>query len=270
MIIDAVYQYIEKKYQGDFGNLHITDVRIGVFLCAIKLSNGFVGVASVIHSDEIHQVEKKDRDFGDFTPLKIIGKKISDLFKYEKSTATAQILKIASLNAYFQGLLNNGQYKFLEKTDPIDILKFSEYKNVVMIGAFSSYIRKISESGTHLSVLELDENAFLPHQKQFYIPSEKYKELLPEADMIIITGLTLVNNTFDGLLEHIPESSKSIMIGPSASMVPDIFFKKGIDMIGGTFITDSEKLFALAGQGAAGYHLFEYCAEKITVINEQN
>lgn len=270
MIINEVYKHIEEKYHGDFGKLHISDVRIGVFLCAIKLSNGLVGVASVIQSDEIHQVEKKDRDFGEFAPLKITGKKIFDLFKYEKDTSIVRVLKIASLNAYFQGLLINGKYKFLKKTDPIDILNFSDYKNVVMIGAFTSYIRKIAESGTHLRVLELDEKSFLPHQKQFYEPAENYIAILPEADLIIITGLTLVNNTFDGLLQYVPESSKSILIGPSASMVPDLFFNLGIDILGGILITDSEKLFELASQGATGYHLFEYCAEKITVINEQN
>lgn len=270
MIINEVYKSIEEKYHGEFGNLHISDVIIGVFLCAIKLSNGLVGVASVIQSDEIHQVEKKDRDFGEFTPLKITGKKISDLFKFEKDTSIVRVLKIASLNAYFQGLLSKGKYKFLKKTDPIDIFNFSDYMNVVMIGAFTSYITKIAESGTHLRVLELDEKSFLPHQKQFYEPAENYIAILPESDLIIITGLTLVNNTFDGLLQYIPVSSKSILIGPSASMVPDLFFKIGIDMIGGTYITDSEKLFELASQGATGYHLFEYCAEKITVINEQN
>lgn len=268
MFIDEVYKYIEEEYQGDFGNLHIVEVRIGLFLCAIKLSNDFVGVAGVIRGDEIHQIEKKDRDFGVFTPLKIAGKKISDLFKFDKDTATVRVLKIASLNAYFQSLLIKGKYNFLAKTDPIDILNLSRYKNVVMIGAFTSYIRKISEFGINLHVLELDENAFLPLYKKYYVPPEKYKELLPEADLVIITGLTLVNNTFDGLIQYIPKSSQSMIIGPSASIVPDLFFENGINMVGATFINDNKKLFELVGQGAAGYHLFEYCAEKITVFND--
>jgi uncharacterized protein len=268
MFIDQVYLYIEEKYHGDFGKLHIVDVRIGVFLCAIKLSNGFAGVASVIQNDEIHQIEKKDRDFGDFTPLQISGKSISDLFKQEKITNTVQVLKIAALNAYFQGLLAEGKYKFIRNTDPFDMLNLHDYKKIVMIGAFNSYIKKISETDIDLKVLELDEKAFLPHQKQFFEPAENFREVLPQADLIIITGLTLVNNTFDGLLKYIPLSSKTIITGPSASIIPDLFFKNGIDMIGGILIFDEEKLFDLASQGAAGYHLFEYCAEKITLINE--
>jgi hypothetical protein len=38
-------------------------------------------------------------------------------------------------------------------------------------------------------------------------------------------------------------------------------------MIGGTMITKPEILFPMVSQGAAGYHLFEYCAEKITIYN---
>ncbi|MEZ4908297.1 MAG: DUF364 domain-containing protein [Saprospiraceae bacterium] len=268
MFIDKVYNYIQEKYNAEFGELVITEVRIGVFLAAVRLSNDLVGVASVINNDEIHQVEKKDRDFGQFSPLHIIGYKVSDLFEFSKNTALTQILKIAVLNVYFNGILNSGEYNYIKKTDPIDIIELNDYNNIVMVGAFNSYIRKISESGCNLRVLELDENAFMPHHKKFYVPADQYKNILPEADLIIVTGLTLVNNTFDDLLKYIPKESMSVVIGPSASMVPDIFFRNDINMIGGTLITDVDKLFQLVSQGAAGYHLFEYCAEKITLINE--
>jgi uncharacterized protein len=267
MFIDRVFQLAQKKSNDAFGQLFIEDVRIGVFLVAVKMSNGFYGTASVIHSNEVHQVTKKQRDFGDFTPMHIIGKTVGELFAFPKNTAIVQMLRIATLNAYFHQLLHQNAYSFSNQTDPIDTLDFQQFPKIVMVGAFNSYIHKIAATASQLQVLELNEEAFLPEHQKFFVPADRYKEVIPQADLVIMTGLTLVNNTFDDLLQSIKPSSKSVLIGPSASIPPELFFEHHISMIGGTMITKPEFLFSMVGQGAAGYHLFEYCAEKITIFN---
>ena len=267
MFIDTVYQNIEKKFNAELGNLTISDVRIGSFMGAVKLSDGSYGMASTIQDSEIH-CDKKDRDFGAFTPLQIVGHKVSELFNHNKNSAIVQILKIAVLNAYFQRFVTNKTYKIIRNTDPIDMLDLNDYKSITMVGAFHSYINKISKFENNLQVLELNKKAFLPHHQKYYVPAKRFKEIIPTSDLVIITGLTLVNNTFDNLLSVISPTSKSIIIGPSSSIIPDLFFEQNIDIIGGTFITKPELLFPLVSQGAAGYHLFKYCAEKICILNE--
>jgi len=267
MFIDTVYQNIEKKFNAELGNLTIIDVRIGSLMGAVKLSDNSYGMASAIQDSEIH-CDKKNRDFGNFTPLQIVGHKVSELFKHDKNSATVQILKIAVLNAFFQKFAKTNTYKIIRNTDPIDILDLNKYKSIAMVGAFHSYINKISKFNNNLQVLELNKQAFLPHHQKYYVPAEKFREIIPASDLVIITGLTLVNNTFDNLLSVIPTTSKSIIIGPSSSIIPDLFFQKNIDIIGGTLITKPEILFPLVSQGAAGYHLFKYCAEKICILNE--
>lgn len=270
MFVQQVYQSVQEKTGNVFGKLTIDEVRMGIFLAVVKLSNGEMGVASVIDNHEVHQISKKNRDFGAFTPLQIAGKRVEELFAHPKNTALIQMLKIASLNAYFHELIHKNQYKILKNTDPVDTLNFSKFQSIVMVGAFNSYIQKITGTQANLQVLELNEEAFLPEHRSFFVPANRYSELIPKADLVIITGLTLVNNTFDALLHCIAPSSTSILIGPSASIPPELFFKNNISMIGGTMITEPEKLFDLASQGGAGYHLFEYCAEKITIVNEKN
>lgn len=268
MFIDKVYEIAQKKYGGELDDLSIVDVRIGSFLTGVKLSNGFMGMASVIQSNELHQVDKKDRDFGDFSPMHIIGKKISQLFEFPRNTSIIKVLKIASLNAYFHGNMEKGEYKIHNNIDPIDFVSLEAYKNIVMVGAFNSYIKKISKAQFPLRVLELDEKAFLPQHAHYYYPAEKYPEILPTADMTIITGLTLVNDTLEDLLKYLPPKSMNIIVGPSASVIPDLFFQNNIRLIGGTRITRPENIFDLISQGAAGYHLFEYGVEKITIAKE--
>ncbi|HAQ38825.1 MAG TPA: hypothetical protein DCQ58_09990, partial [Saprospirales bacterium] len=182
--------------------------------------------------------------------------------------ALVQTLKIAALNASFHGSLAKNKYVFLSKTDPVDLLDLNQYSNITMVGAFSAYIKKISGFQARLRVLEFSEDAFEPEHKNFFVPAGQFRDILPTSDLIIITGLTLVNNTFDELLSYIPAQTTSILIGPSAGIPPELFFENNIDMIGATRITKTELLFPLVSQGAAGFHLFEYCAEKITLRNE--
>jgi uncharacterized protein (DUF4213/DUF364 family) len=268
MFVNRVYALAQEKYDGELGRLHIEEVRIGTFLAGVKLSNGLFGVASVVNTHEIHQVEKKDRDFGDFTPLQIEGRTVARLFAHPKETSVVRVLRIAVLNAYFHRIVALGGYRIVRNADPVDQLALSGFRNVVMVGAFNSFIRKIAEAGCQLRVLELDEEAFLPHHKSYFVPADQYREVLPQADLVIVTGLTLVNNSFEEMVGFIPPAATSILIGPSASILPDLFFNMGIDLIGGTRITKPEKLFPLISQGAGGYHLFQYCAEKITICRE--
>jgi uncharacterized protein (DUF4213/DUF364 family) len=60
-----------------------------------------------------------------------------------------------------------------------------------------------------------------------------------------------------------------VITGPSSSMIPDVLFKQNVSILGGIRIIKPEQVFPLVGQGAAGYHLFEYCAEKICILNEK-
>jgi len=78
----------------------------------------------------------------------------------------------------------------------------------------------------------------------------------------------LANNTLDNLLEIIPQKSRVILVGPTSGLLPDVLFTRGVDIIGATRITDPDKMLELVAEGAAGFHLFNYCATKICIVNE--
>jgi uncharacterized protein (DUF4213/DUF364 family) len=136
------------------------------------------------------------------------------------------------------------------------------------VGAFHSYIGKIAETHNKLYVLELNENELTEQEKQFYVPALDYRRVLPESEIVIITGLTLVNNTIDNLLSAIPEKAIVIVVGPSGSTIPDILFANKVSIIGATRITKPDVLFDLVGEGGGGYHLFQYCAQKICILRD--
>jgi uncharacterized protein (DUF4213/DUF364 family) len=268
MILQKTYNLLKTKYNKQIEDLTISDVRIGVLLSAVLLSDGCCGVASTVIDLHAH-CDRKSRDFGDFSPLKIKGQKAISLFETDKESSLINTLKIAVLNAISSKLISTSHYKIIENTDPIDLIDLKSKKTITIVGGFQTYIQKISETNNKLYVLELNENALSKEQKQFYIPAEKYSDILPISDIVIITGLTLVNNTIDGLLSSVSPKAQVIVTGPSSSIIPDILFENKVNIIGATRVTDSDLLFSIVGEAGAGFHLFKYCAQKISILNEE-
>jgi len=267
MIITNTYGLLKTKYKDLIEKLEISEVLLGVHLSAVMLSDGSYGVAGTLTDSRLHP-EKKERDFSAFTPSRIRGQKVIDLFETTKKSATIDSLKIAVLNAISAKTLSNSTYKILEDTDPIDLINLDSQCTITIVGGFRGYIQKIAATRNKLHVLEIDEDVLSEEHKKFYVPAAQYESILPASDIVIITGLTLVNNSIDGLLSSILPGTQVIVTGPSSSIIPDILFENKVNIIGATRIVKPELLFPIVGEGGTGFHLFRYCAQKICVLNE--
>jgi uncharacterized protein len=267
MILDETYGLIKERYKRILTGLTIEEVRIGIYLTAVFLSDGSCGVAATLKDDPSH-CSKSNRDFGDFTPNRMKGQLVTKLFESEKLSGIIVTVRLAVLNALSSMMLAESGYKILIDTDPIDLIDLKPEKTVTIVGAFHSYIKKIAESGNKLYVLELNEDALSKEQKQYYVPAHDYEKVLNHSDIVIVTGSTLVNNTIDNLLHSVSRHSQVIVTGPSSSIIPDILFKNHVDMIGATRVTNAELLRSVVSEAGTGYHLFKYCAQKICILNE--
>ncbi|TVQ87123.1 MAG: hypothetical protein EA393_10890 [Bacteroidetes bacterium] len=267
MILQKTLELLKSKYSSHMDNLVISDVVMGMHLTAVKLSDGSHGIASTLQ-DRVYYSAGKKRDFGPFTPMQITGQKVMDLFETSQKSKITDTLKVAVLNAVSTKIIANGKYKVIENADPIDLLDLSHPRTITIVGAFHSYIEKLSDSGNRLFVLELNEDALGEEHKKHYVPATEYNKVIPGSDALIITGLTLVNNTIDELLLSVPENCRVVVTGPSGSIIPDVLFQHGVHIIGATRITKPLELFDVVAQGGSGYHLFRYCAEKICILND--
>ncbi|NSW94408.1 MAG: DUF364 domain-containing protein [Bacteroidales bacterium] len=267
MILRETVSLLKENYKAMLEDLTIVEVVSGIFLTAVRLSDNSCGVASTMTDN--FRCSKDKRDFGDFTPLKIRGQRVLDLFETNRESGAISTLRIAVLNAISSRLISDQTYRILSNTDPIDLIRPEPGKTITLVGAFQSYIGRIAESGAKLRVLEMDEKALSGGQEKFYVPAEEFKKIIPESDIVIITGMTLVNDTIDDLLAYVSRGSKVIVTGPSGSIIPDLLFKYNVSIIGATRITNPALLFQIAGEWGAGYHLFRYCAEKICILRHE-
>jgi uncharacterized protein len=265
MIIDQTYNLLLNRYKSAIAKLTVTDVRIGIYLTAVRMSDGSVGTSATL-TDDLPFCSKSNRDFGNFSPLKIRGKKVLDILETKKETGIISSLRIAVLNALSSKIISSGNYRIIEDFDPVQLVDLSSRKTITIVGAFHSYIRKISDTANKLFVLERNEEALPLEYKEFFVPAREFKTILPASDIVIITGQTLVNGTIDGLLAAIVPGTQVIVTGPSGSILPDILFENKVSIIGASRIIKPEIMFDIVSEGGTGFHLFEYCAQKICIL----
>lgn len=272
MIIDETIHLLEDKY-GSFQNIFLRKVIFGLHITAVELSEGQVGFSSTVPpaDSEVH-CRKDKRHFGPFTPTQFTGQSVKDLFAlpYERNLILS--LKAAVINALSFPFLGNNRGRLLAGADPVDLInrEWLSGKKVSLVGAFHSYIEKFAALDCQLKVLELNENALQDNEKQYFAPAPAFPYLLPESDLVVITGLTLVNQTFADLANVLSPNSLNIVTGPTSSFLPNALFNQKIHLVGGTRITQPDLLFQLAAEGGAGYHLFRYCAEKFALVENIN
>jgi len=267
MIIEQTYNLLKRKYGSGFKKLTISEVMIGLHLTAVRLSDNSIGTSTNI-SDTLPFCTKNNRDFGDFTPLRIKGQKVTDLLDTPKNSSTISSLKTAVLNAVSSTIISSGSYRIVENCDPIQLLDLGTNKTITIVGAFQSYILKISQTANKLYILELDENTIAAEHRKSFIPADEYRKVLQVSDIVIITGQTIVNKTIDDLLSAVSPKAKVAVTGPSSGIIPDILFENRVSIVGTMRITKPEIVFEIVREGGTGYHLFEYCAEKICILNK--
>lgn len=120
--------------------------------------------------------------------------------------------------------------------------------------------------GNPFFVIERNPQTLRPDEMKFFRPESEMGVTLERSDVAILTGTAIMNHSIDGILSHIKHVKHSAIIGPTASMIPDAFFRKGISVMAGVRVSDPEKMSGTLKQGGSAYHLLKECCEKIAFV----
>ena len=103
-------------------------------------------------------------------------------------------------------------------------------KTVGVVGHLKEMVRRNRNAAKKMYVFELDP------KDEMDLPAELEDELLPECDIVVITGSSLVNGTLPHILELCPGAYK-ILTGPSVPQCEGLL-DFGIDRLAGLCVTD--------------------------------
>jgi hypothetical protein len=74
--------------------------------------------------------------------------------------------------------------------------------------------------------------------------------VLPESDVVAITGTSLINHTFDGLIELCRPDAFVVLLGGSVPLTP-VLFDRGVDVVSGTRVVAVPAALQAVAQGAS-------------------
>jgi len=161
-----------------------------------------------------------------------------ELAKYALSNSLLEAsVGVAAINSIVSANIENAS----EENGTNIIMSIAKNKRVAMIGHFK-FAHKLKSVAKNLDILELK-----PQTGD--LPASKAKTVIPKADVVIFTGTTLVNHTFDELA-NMAKNSFNIMLGPTSIMSP-ILFDYGINAICGVTFTNEEAAIRHISEGGS-------------------
>jgi uncharacterized protein (DUF4213/DUF364 family) len=176
---------------------------------------------------------------------------------------------VAAMNALFQIVFESedgADYQIIKNADGFDLLEIQPHETVSLIGAFGPYIRRLKIMGNPFFIVEKNPQTLRSDEMEYFKSESEMSSAMVQSNVIIITGTAIVNHTIDAILSSVTDGKRTAIIGPTASMIPDAFFKKGVQVMAGVRILDSDRMIKILKEGGSAYHLLKECSEKIAFV----
>ena len=136
------------------------------------------------------------------------------------------------------------------------LLEKGRGRNVAVVGHFP-FLPMIRESARNLWVIE-------KRPLEGDLPEESAQEILPQCDVVGITGTSFINHTLEGLLDQC-KGSFIALIGPTTPLTP-ILFDYGIDVISGSKVVEPQEVVRFISQGATFKELHHHGVKLLTMM----
>ncbi len=262
------------KDSGIIDKLDITpkEIRIGVFYTGVVLSSGHAGM-SYTPVQEIPEAVCCPRSHAKMPAAgKLLGMQIAELMDYAlDDNALKAAVGMAILNALSAILLADDTCKYKPSAygNALDLIDITSEDTVAMVGAFPPFIKRIQEITKNLFVIDKNPKVVGKGDTIKIESADRLKDIIPRANILVITGVTLVNHTLGPILELAGKANEIVVVGPTASIYPEPLFARGVTVMGGVRITDAAMMIHLIGEAGSGYDFFGNCADKVIMRHEQ-
>lgn len=268
-ILDETARLVKEKLAADYEAISVERVVIGVFFSGIKLSNGYAGLSYTPVKDVPEAVCCPSSAGRIFDPVKIKGmpadQVLTALNSKEPIKAAVAIAALNALSAvcWERGLTDD--YRIQIDTDAVDAVRMPAERSVAVIGAFVPVLRKLKARRGRWWVIEQDPRTLKADELDHFISADQSRQTIAAADVLIITGVTLVNHTLEPILEAARPDAEIAVIGPTASLLPDALFTRGVRVMGGVQVKKPDELLDILAAGGSGYHFFDKLAPRMVI-----
>ena len=224
-----MWRLYDALIEGIDGSLRVDYACCGAWRAWVE-SDGRAGLASLLLPGRVTAIPT-----GELSQYR--GKKLRDIAALAKSwDAREASLGVAAINAFYNDI------RLLEHSDAklfpiggkdgdvfVNMLPWAKGKRVATVGHFSGIDRMYGPV--------CDFTVFEREPRPGDLPDTAEEYLLPQMDLVFITGMALTNKTLPRLLQ-MASGCQVVMTGPSTPL-SDILFDFGIDIVSGLAVDDT-------------------------------
>jgi hypothetical protein len=154
---------------------------------------------------------------------------------------SSRILEASIGMAAYNALLDVDESACTERNAETVIVQQGAGRRVAVVGHFP-FVERVRQAAATCWVLEL-------RPRPGDLAASQATEVLPQADVVALTGTSLLNHTYDELIALCRPEAFVVLLGASAPLTP-LLLEHGVDAVSGTKVVDVPAVLRAVGQGA--------------------
>lgn len=215
----------------------IKDYVIGEKYACIILKNGNIGMAANL-------IHVKNFDFG-------------NIQVFDKDNIMHRLF----LLAYFNANLNIHKIDY-SKDDLFRIIDFEKYRKIVMIGYSKPMYKKLNKLNIEPIVFDYASN------ESFITKQNLLSANLKDASSVILTGTSIINNTFGDIVRQVNSNCDVFLTGPSVPLSEELFKTGKIKGIFGTLFEENKQTVIDLISNDKGTDCLKKYGQKVALLNK--
>lgn len=268
-ILNETIEAIREIVSGEIESITIERVVVGLFFTGVKLSSGHVGACATPIKSIPEAVCCPSSTHAMPFPGKMRGRRAASfLDEVHQPDGIRRAVGIATMNALAALCWERRPHPDCDLEAGIDAFDATDIRpddTVVVIGAFVPFLRELKRRGQTYLVLEQDPSTLKADELPFYRHATQMRSVVPQADVLMITGTTLLNDTLDDILATAKPDACKVVVGPTVGLVPDAFLSRRCSVLGTIRVTRPDELLDTLAEGGSGYHFFGKSAQKVVL-----
>lgn len=156
--------------------------------------------------------------------------------------------------------------------DPMNLVP-PDVTTIAMVGLFRPVVHKFDDHDLRIVERESAAVSSLPKDRRarWFTPDEA-RQAFADADICFMTGSTLIFGGFDAYVQalQLEEVTTVALIGATASMLPEPFFRRGVDVVAGVRVDDVAAVRTGIAEGACAADLHDRGLFKGYVVGDRD
>ena len=156
----------------------------------------------------------------------------------------SRIVGTAALNALSQLCSNRTNRVLISRGNIADDLVVKG-DVVTVVGNMAPMVDKLRSKAKKIYVLERT----MQLRDDRTLPDTAAEEIIPQSDVVLITGTSIINGTVDRLLELSKNARELVLVGPTAGILPTVLFDHGVTAVATVKVTDAKRVMKSISEG---------------------